>query len=360
MIDATPIVSRPTGHWGRHVCHAGVTLIELMVAMVIGLVILLALLTLFLNTSRTNTEMARANALIENGRFAIQLLQNDLIHAGFWGELDYTSDPPPTFAVPAAIPEPCLPVANWDSAYTDNLLGIPVQAFADGSTLGACGVTGVLGTSEVLVVRHASTCLAGTAGCDGTGPNIQVSTCRDDTSPEALYVVAPHTGTFPLRLRNCTAVAPRRKVVTNIYYLANSGGLPTLMRASLGNGVWSAPQPMIDGIEHFRIEYGVDNRARNGLCIDGANPPDGSADEFISAGEADSCGLTELEQLANVVAVKVHFIARSLEPSPGHTDNNTYQLGATPAIEPAGDNFKRQVFSTTVRLVNPSGRREQP
>ena len=56
-----------------------------MVSILIGLVILAALVTLFVNTSGSNREMARANSVIENGRFAIKVLENDLVHAGFWG-----------------------------------------------------------------------------------------------------------------------------------------------------------------------------------------------------------------------------------------------------------------------------------
>ncbi len=63
----------------------GFGLVELMVSMAIALVILAALVALFIGTSRNNREMATANSLIENGRFAIQLLENDLVHAGFWG-----------------------------------------------------------------------------------------------------------------------------------------------------------------------------------------------------------------------------------------------------------------------------------
>lgn len=63
----------------------GFGLVELMVAMTIALVILAALVALFIGTSRNNREMASANSLIDNGRFAIQLLESDLVHAGFWG-----------------------------------------------------------------------------------------------------------------------------------------------------------------------------------------------------------------------------------------------------------------------------------
>ena len=40
--------------------------------------------------------------------------------------------------------------------------------------------------------------------------------------------------------------------------------------------------------------------------------------------------------------------------------SNIYQLGNTPAIDLVDDSFKRHVFSATVRLVNPSGRRAVP
>ncbi|HUG04790.1 MAG TPA: prepilin-type N-terminal cleavage/methylation domain-containing protein, partial [Steroidobacteraceae bacterium] len=64
---------------------SGLSLIELMVAVAISLVILAALVALFVNTSRSNREFARANSMIENGRLAVQVLENDVIHAGYWG-----------------------------------------------------------------------------------------------------------------------------------------------------------------------------------------------------------------------------------------------------------------------------------
>ena len=53
--------------------------------MVIGLLILGAMTALFMNTSTGNREMARANGMIENGRLAIELLESDVVHAGYWG-----------------------------------------------------------------------------------------------------------------------------------------------------------------------------------------------------------------------------------------------------------------------------------
>lgn len=332
---------------------SGFSLIELMVAITIGLIMMVALGTLLLNITRSNSEMAKTNLQIENGRFAMQILQNDAIHAGFWGRLSDAS----AFNAAVAIPNPCLASASWDVAYKQNLLAIPVQGFANGSTLTGCNVSNVLSSSDVLVVSHANTCTAGTTGCDGgsdTGPHIQTSSCQAGSPPpEAAYVIS--TTTFPLKNKDCTTIAPRRKVISNIYYLANNNSLPTLMRIPFVNGSYSQPQPLIEGIEAFKVEYGIDSLGTNGLPVSTANPGDGSPDIYVSCPNA---GCT-LNQLSNIVAVKLYVLARNLEATAGYKDTKSYQLGAT-NIAAANDPFKRHVFSTTVRLINPSSRRELP
>ena len=62
VVHASPALSR----------QAGFGLVELMVSMLIGLVIIGALVSLFVNSSGNNRELARANSMIENGRFAIK------------------------------------------------------------------------------------------------------------------------------------------------------------------------------------------------------------------------------------------------------------------------------------------------
>ena len=335
----------------RLVCRAscmkqrGFTLVELMVSITLGMLIVAALLALYLNITRTNNEMAKANLQIENGRFAIQLLQSDLVHAGFWGE----ARPPVPTAVPA---NPCLAPSAWDAAYKANMLAFPVLGYDSASVPSTCGtVTGAQDNSDVVVVRHANTCTSGSAGCDGgadTGPHIQVSSCNM-TPPEPGYVI--HSSTFPLHKKDCTTIEDiRRKVVSSIYFVSDN----TLMRSSLVNGTYQAAQPLIEGIEAMRIEYGIDNLGKNGAAVSVTNPGDGSPDTYVS------CAPCTLDELRNVVSVKIHVLARNLQATLGHTDSKIYQLGNTDAIGPFDDGVKRHVFSTTVRLVNPSSRREAP
>jgi type IV pilus assembly protein PilW len=337
----------------------GFSLLELLIAITISLIILVGLVALYGNVSRTNVEMAKTNQLIENGRFAAQLLEADVVHAGFWGPIA------PIEAT--AVPDPCLAFASWPTdstqldSYKKNLMAIPVQGYADATALAACGVTGVLANSDILVVRHANTCVAG-AGCDGgtdTGPHIQVSGCRTDAPPEPEFVLddkaALDARPVKIRAKDCATEIPRRKMVVNIYYVANSGGVPTLMRVSFANGAYSGPQPLIDGIEAFRVEYGVDDLGSNGLPIGAANPPDGNADHYVSC-PAAGCSLA---QLANVVVVKLYLLSRNVDPTPGYIDAKAYSVGPL-AVAAANDNYKRHLFTTTVRLVNPSSRREVP
>ncbi|WP_137896529.1 PilW family protein [Ramlibacter sp. 2FC] len=341
--------------WHGRRAERGLSLVELMVAMALGLMIMTALAALYGSMSRTNNEMAKTNQLIENGRFAVQLLQGDLVHAGFWGPLDTLQA--------TAVPDPCLVYANWPTdatalaEYKVNLMAIPVQGYADGSALAGCGVASVSAKSDVLLVRHASTCVAG--GCDGgadAGPHIQISSCRTDAPPEPAYLLDANPASLTLRLKNCTTVAPRRQMLVNLYYVSTNGsGMPRLMRKSFKEGAYAASaEALIEGIEAFRVEYGVDNLGSNGLPISASNPGDGNADSYVSC--APSC---DLATLSNVVAVKVHVLARNLEPTAGYKDEKSYQLGPL-AIAAANDSYKRHVFSTTVRLVNPSSRREQP
>jgi type IV pilus assembly protein PilW len=185
----------------------GFGLVELMISMLIGLVIIAALVTLFVNTSGNNRELARANSMIENGRFAIKVLEDDLAHAGYWGAYVPVFDDQNSIAVPApdterptAVPNPCLAYspANWNTAYVTSLIGVPVQAYDDDSAAGlATCVTGALDVidnhqagTDVLVVRHVDrthVCtVVGEVGCDADDAGnlyMQPGLCDSDTTP---------------------------------------------------------------------------------------------------------------------------------------------------------------------------------
>src|SRR5215471_2201756 len=149
----------------------GFTLIELMVATTISLVLLAAMVGMYSNLSRSQREMEKINGVIENGRFAMQVLRDDLMHAGYWGGYvpsfdDFTSIAVPG-DVPTVAPNPCRAFATWNSTYRIAIMGISVQSY-DALPAGAGCLTPLVqrAGTDVLVVRHADMCVPGDVNCD--------------------------------------------------------------------------------------------------------------------------------------------------------------------------------------------------
>ena len=365
----------------------GFSLVELMISMTISLVILGALVAVFVNTSGSNNEMAKANGLIENGRLAIQVLENDIVHSGFWGTFVPQFDDQTTGGIPAdvpsAVPDPCLVYnpGNWTAAYKTNLVGIPVQA-DDTASFCTGIVTNKRDDSDVLLVRHAEICVAGSGGnCEADIAGklyFQSSRCQADLTS---YVL--NTAGFTLLQRNCATLAEKRKFVSNLYYIRDyavtaGDGIPTLMRSQFdltpgGNLEHQGAVAMIEGIESLVVEFGIDDVSKTGAVVDytaainwddpatrttPTNRGDGAPDgDFIRCTTASPCTAA---QLMNATAVRLYVLARSRELTRGYTDTKTYALGSGTTLGPFNDSFKRHLFVTTVRLPNVSGRRMTP
>lgn len=366
---------------------AGFTLVELMVAMFIGLLIVSALITLHINITRNQAELTRTTGQIESGFFSTQFLENDIALAGFWGGFipsfdDLTASSAPG-DVPTAVPDPCLVynTTNWDAAYKTNLIGIPAQAYDAVPSSCSTLLANKQANTDVLVVRHADACIPGAPNCDADTPSqlyFQNSFC--DTEVTTTPYVLDQSG-FSLHKLNCSTTADKRRFISNIYYVRDyavtpGDGIPTLVRSQfdLATGATTpaqqAPVPLVSGIEGFHVEFGIDSLSKTGAAVDyssavswldstnrttptnrGDGVPDGS---YIQCTTASPCTAA---QLMNAVSVKLYVLARSRDPSPGYVDNKTYTLGSV-TLGPFNDNYKRHLFSTTIRLTNISGRRE--
>ncbi len=443
----------------------GFSLIELMVAVTIGLLILIATTTLFINVSDGNRSISKTNRQIENGRLAIQLLENDVVHAGFWGtyvpqfdDLTLDTSLTPTDA-PTLVPDPCLTynATNWTIAHKNNLIGIPVQAYdVTAPIMAGTNCSGLIvrpkANTDILVSRHTETCIPGSGGnCDanvagklyfqaplcaaeagslaraGSTPvslnlALTASTTLDaykgmavrivsgkgalqtrvisgydgvtkiatvspawTTSPDgtSIYIIDYQFDTTSLNLhkKDCTTVADARKYISNIYYIRDyattvGDGIPTLMRSQfdLSGSTLShrAAVPLINGIDGFKVEFGIDNVSKTGAAVNYAQPiiwatpstqtqatnrGDGSVDgSYVHCSTAIPCTAAQLE---NVVVVKLYVLARTEETVSGYNDTKTYVLGSS-KMGPFNDGYQRHVFETTVRLINVSGRRETP
>ena len=328
---------------------AGFSLIELMIAVTLGLIILAALTTFFVQTSANRQEMERNTRQIENGRYAIDSMREDVALAGFYADTAplvtptwLTNDVCPGniaaygFAIAPAYTAP-VPVFG----YAD-LVGVPLGCFQN-LKLG----------NDILAVRRfsADALTPAQAAAAPTRWYLQNSQCVDD-DPLIPLVVNTGGGPFNLRVVNCGGPARVWRLREQVYYLRTCSvcdptpdDMPTLWRAELdpdGSGTMKH-SALVEGIEMLRFDYGVDNTG------------DGLPDVWTRCDAASPCNATAW---SNVTSVKVYVLSRNVEQSPNWKDEKTYGMGLSGTVGPFNDKYKRHVYVAQIALPNRSGSRE--
>lgn len=361
---------RPAGLRGRTLLsarrQAGLTLIEFMVSIVIGMLMIAALAVLIASQSATRGDIDKTGRMIENGRYAAQTMVNDIRMGGYWGELG--NQP----AVPPAWPDSCSTTAT-DIALA---MGLHVQGLNAPATLPAalavCVKNQKPGT-DVLVVRRADPDMSALQTPVGdvdltklTAGRTYIQTGMDSTGATLTSVLAAassdsgtNASTFILKKKDMVKLANIRPVEVHIYYIAKcsvelsgsctgaDGGnpIPTLKRVDLGAAGGLPVMTTLtiaEGIENLQLDYGVDTDA------DGS--PNGS--------DVDGSALS-LADWSNVMTLKIYLLARSSEVSQGFSDTKQYVMGTAGTITPATaeQGYKRHLFVQSVRVVNPSSKR---
>ena len=350
----------------------GMSVVELLVAIAIGMLIVTAMSLLFANNSRSRSETERANQKIENGRYALEVMSSDLHHAGYFSVFD-----PRQLTPPADKPDACDETVA--GAAFQSAMAVYVQGYdnvAATALSGCLTLADLKAGTDIVVTRRASGCVAGVGTCPALSAGavgFQASSCNDGGSPELAtgvvanyYKLGTNTATFTLTKRNCTTPAEVRRFLVRIYYVASNDkpgdGIPTLKRAELESGGFTTTS-LVQGVENLQLEYGMDTNDDGNADVYSASP-----DLYQACTNATTP--TCVGRWMSVVSAKVFILSRGVDKSPGHTDNKTYVLGqlADPAngsggpnsVGPFNDAYKRSVFQEVIRLQNASGRRFSP
>jgi type IV pilus assembly protein PilW len=358
----------------------GFSLVELMIASTIGLLILTAMISVFVSSTQSRNELDKSSRQIENGRFAVETLKEDIQLAGFYGDFFPVS-------ITWTTPDPCATILN-NMGFTTGNIPVGIYGYPDTDAGPGC-LSNRKAATDILVIRRTSTTQLkidanedgardanvtdedGSTGVSvaslGAGHYLQVSNCAD-TPVEAAYVMAKDPTAFVLHgvkpagiPANCMngGLAPVRQYFVRIFYIATcndcSGagdGIPTLKMVELTSGAVACAtdpaascgsmttRPIAEGIENMQFEYGIDS---NG---------DGTPDSYFTAPAA--------ADWPNVTAVKVFLLARNTETSADYTDTKTYSLasdGSTLAGAPFNDHYKRHVYAVMARANNIANRR---
>ncbi|MCY1290010.1 Type IV Pilus-assembly protein W [compost metagenome] len=346
----------------RRTAQGGYTIIELMVAITLGLLIIAALTTIFVNSSQTRDEIERANEQTENGRYAMQLLTDDLRNAGYLAEFN-----PALLSLPTTTPNPCATaLADLKAA-----LPIAVQGNDNAASIPTC-LSDVKAGTDIVVVRRASGCAVGTTDCDpliAGAPYFQASGC---TSPAELsspnvanyYGLDVDTTNLTLHQKDCNppttpgTLAPLHQYRTHIYFIANNDkngdGIPTLKRAELGASGFTIV-PLVEGIENMQIEYGIET----------VTPTTGVASVFTAdpASYGGCAGAVCIGYWRNIVSAKLYLLARNKKQTMGYNDGKlkTFAMGMNAdgtanTVGPFNDAYRRHAYTSLIRVNNTAGR----
>jgi type IV pilus assembly protein PilW len=318
----------------------GFTLIELLVAVTLAMIVLGVVATVFAGTSRNRGDIERSARLADNAHYSIDLLTEEIQHAGYFAELVQ-------LGAAWEVPDPCsttLATQGWSNTPFTIPVGIAGYTGADAAP--ACLPNRKPGTA-IAVLRRVNLVVTPPAAAT-VGGYLQVSKC--DLDPKT-FVVSSTPSDFTLRKLDCASIADVRQLVVRSYYIATcdvcgTDTIPTLKRAE-----WVGAQivvtPIAEGVDNLQIEYGFD--------VDG----DGKPEQFLAAPDA-ALG-PEYGKWSNVMAARIYALFRSTDAQPGYLDTTKrFNLGPAGITEPANDGYRRLLLTSVAIPKNLAGRRETP
>ena len=329
----------------RRLAQQGLTLIELLVAMGLGLLIALAAASALVVARQGFSNVDAASQLRDNGRFVQDVLQRIGVQVGF-KSLQYaaTTRTANTKGV-TDNPEPNIYGMN-NASRTSNNAWYEGTSRANGSV--AYG-------SDILVLRF------------------QTSTATE-SSPAADGTMIDCMGIAP------TAIPTARddRLISILHVGIGTDGEPALMcsRSTTGSAPYDT-QPLVSGVENFQVLYGVDGVTPGNTTVPIATAADSVPERYLRADQLTVAD-NDLATYANWQRVRSLRIGLVLRGAPGsaldRTSQTFYPLGSAKAsssgaigsafasssdpnttFTPTADGRLRQVVTFTVHLRNFQG-----
>lgn len=132
------------------------------------------------------------------------------------------------------------------------------------------------------------------------------------------------------------------RMISNAYYIDdNAAGVPSLFRKGLSNtGAVGAAEELVEGVEDMQIEYGVDTDT----------PQDGVANQYVKASVVTNTQWND----GRVASVRLRLLLRSVEESATTPQQYSFNGKVFDGVANAlpTDRFMRREFSATVKIRN--------
>lgn len=328
----------------------GLSLIELMIAMTIGLVLTVAIGQIYLGT-RSVYRVTENNARIqENGRYIMEELSRDIRMAGYLG-----------CAKDSSVNNLVSTGTSWVK-FTEALRAYDSVPASPAPSIGVTAADVRAGTDVIRIQRAGYTGTQLDGNLDSDNANIQVddngagfktgdvfiiSDCVKTDVFEASTVsngsgkvTVAHANNVNLDNKLSKAYQERSDImrfVNNLYYIgtgANDCPPLALCRKELQGNTLSAPRVLADNVENMQVKVGEDvNADGDGIA--------NHADRFVNPSNVTNWN--------NVVSVRVELLLVSAENNLTTSAQSPVYDGSTLSVT---DKKLRRVYASTITLRN--------
>lgn len=338
----------------RH-AQRGFTLVELMIAMLLGLILSAGVIQIFISSKQSYRMQDGLARMQENARFSMDFLTREIRMAGFTG--CYNDGP-------GSIENILNDQTNYGWNINNLLQGHEATTSSSWSpALDASLVGSVLAETDVIAIRRmasngvkltspysdsAQLFIDPTNNIFSTGDIVMVTDCTQgsifqvtnlQSAGGKIDVVHSSSGGYtpgnsgPHLGNSYGEDAEVASLQTTIFFIGQgASGEPALFRRTLGTSGGSTAtlsnEELIEGVENMQILYGEDT------------DDDGSANKYVAADSAT---------MDNVMSIRLSLLMRTTEDNLA-SEPQTYTYNGSTVT--ATDKRIRRVFDTTVKLRN--------
>ncbi len=298
----------------KYLHQRGFSMVELMVAMAIGLFLIGALVQVVISGKKSFTAADHFSRLQENGRVTVSMLTRDLKRAGYMGG---NSDLDTVFGS-AGKEDPATTCSgndtSWGRMVSQRVFGV------DGTNAGyACVADTDYLRGDVLAVRYASPWTSAAF-------NANQLYLRSSVFQGKIFL-----GSDESLVDNSVSDQPQsvHELMAYAYFVGNSGrscngaAVPSLFRVRLDSNGSPVTEELLPGVEDFQVQYG-------------------EAGQYVNA--------DAVADWDEVVTAQFWLLLRSECSETGFKDTRSYTMGNQ--VYTPDDGFHRQLYSSVVALRN--------
>lgn len=303
----------------------GFSLVEMMVAMLIGIIIMGGILAMYTNTRDAQRSSQDQIGLVSDARFALETMGYDLRHAGVFGgnnlpsTIECRDGGPCTGALPATVGD-CVP--GW-------AVDISTPVFA-GNNVVPPGYTCIVShqpNTDVLVVRYADSNTVATGSLVGGTMYVRSNYLAGQIFNGLAQPVIPD---------DVGSLTNNHQLYSRAYYISTftntpGDGIPSLRRVDMVSGPTVQDQLILPGVENFQIQFGEDLDA------------DGTVDQFVNA--------DAVTNFSKVYAARLWVLVRTERTEKDLDTSKNYTI-AGQAVAIADDDYRRLLVSSVVKMRN--------